>query len=146
MIPNPPCQITFVGMDGVEAARVEVRGWLTRLGVLTTGMTGGHVLIQAIEERRQERRYHVRMDLTMTAGEMVIVALDHPSNVAHEDLYVAIRNAFRAARRQLEVYREAHPIEAQAPPSTDDPLSSSHLADAHAIAPPPRLDSVDRLP
>jgi hypothetical protein len=41
--------------------------------------------------------------LTMREG-VVVVTHDHPSNLPHEDLYVAIRNAFRAARRQLEDY------------------------------------------
>jgi hypothetical protein len=46
----------------------------------------------------------------MPAG-VVIVGLDHPSNGVHEDIYVAIRNGFRAARRQLEIYFRDHPVE-----------------------------------
>ena len=46
------------------------------------------------------------MDLTMPTG-VVVVDYDHPSNLPHEDVYVAIRNAFRAARRQLDALREA---------------------------------------
>ena len=102
MIPGA-CQITFVGMDAAEAAKVEVRAWLPRLGTLTDQVTAGHVFVEAIDENRKERRYRVRMELTMREG-MVVVTHDHPSNVAHEDVYVAIRNAFRAARRQLEDY------------------------------------------
>ena len=100
MIPGA-CQVTFVGMDAVEAAKVEVRAWLPRLGALTEQVTAGHVVIEAIDEHRKERRYRVRMELTMGEG-VVIVTHDHPSNIAHEDVYVAIRNGFRAARRQLE--------------------------------------------
>jgi ribosome-associated translation inhibitor RaiA len=107
-----PCHITFKGMDPSEAGRVEVRAWLDRLGPLTTPMIAGQVVIEAIDEgRRDDRRYHVRMELTMPEG-VVSVGPDHPSNGAHEDVYVAIRNAFRAARRQLELSAQARPPEA----------------------------------
>ena len=90
--------------------RSEVRAWLDKLGALTTPMIGGQVVIEAVDEgRREDRRYHVRMELTMPEG-LVVVGPDHPSNGAHEDVYVAIRNAFRAARRQLESSAQAHPV------------------------------------
>lgn len=106
-----PCHITFKGMDPSEAGRVEVRAWLERLGPLTTPMIAGQVVIEAIDEgRRDDRRYHVRMALTMPEG-VVTIGPEHPSNGAHEDVYVAIRNAFRAARRQLEISAQARPPE-----------------------------------
>jgi hypothetical protein len=98
------CQIAFSGMVATELARVEVHAWLERLGELTAPMTHGQVLIEAVDRGRKECHYRVRMDLTMPAG-VVIVDYDHPSNRPHEDVYVAIRNAFRAARRQLESHR-----------------------------------------
>lgn len=107
--PAPPivarasCQIAFVGMTASEAPRVEVHAWFARLGLLTASMTGGRVVIEAVDEDRKERRYRVRMDLTMPHG-TVTVGHDHPNNAAHEDIYVAIRNAFRAGRRELEAY------------------------------------------
>ena len=119
------CRISFVGMDAAEAARLEVRAWLPRLGALTADLTGAHVLIEAIDERRQQRLYRVRMDLTMPAGN-VVVTHDHPSNVAHEDVYVAIRNAFRAARRQLEDYFQTRPV---APAVVPEPLTLGQPAD-----------------
>jgi hypothetical protein len=48
------------------------------------------------------------MDLTLPSA-VVTVPLTHPSNGAHEDIFVAIRNAFRAARRQLDQHFQAHP-------------------------------------
>jgi hypothetical protein len=110
--PPHPCQIVFKGMDPTEAARIEVRAWLDRLGSLTAPMIGGQVVIEAIDEgRREDRRYHVRMDLTMPEG-VVSVGPEHPSNGPHEDVYVAIRNGFRAARRQLEIWAQAQLVPA----------------------------------
>src|SRR5579863_3488379 len=114
VVPLPPtarvvarrvCQVTFAGMPASEEARGEVHAWVERLGELTSPMMTGQVLIEAVDRDRKERHYRVRMDLTMPTG-VVVVDHDHPNNRPHEDLYVAIRNAFRAARRQLEVHRE----------------------------------------
>ena len=83
-----------------------MRAWLARLGTLTAPMTGGEVAIEALDEGRKERRYRVRMELVMPDGP-VVVGADHPANRPHEDVYVAIRNAFRAARRELETRSSA---------------------------------------
>jgi ribosome-associated translation inhibitor RaiA len=98
------CQVTFAGMPANEQARVEVHASVARLGELTSPMTAGQVLIEAVDRGHRELHYRVRMDLTMPTG-VVVVDHDHPSNRPHEDVYVAIRNAFRAARRQLELHR-----------------------------------------
>jgi hypothetical protein len=42
------------------------------------------------------------LELAMPAG-AVNIGPEHPSNHPHEDVCVAIRNAFRAARRELEL-------------------------------------------
>ena len=101
--PRANCQIAFVGTTASEPPRAEVHAWLAKLGLLTAPMTEGRVVIEAVDEDHKERRYRVRMDLTMPHG-IVTVGHDHPNNGAHEDIYVAIRNAFRAGRRELEAY------------------------------------------
>jgi ribosome-associated translation inhibitor RaiA len=117
-IPTTACQITFAGVDGSEPPRAEVRAWLEKLGPLTAPMTKGHVVIEAVDEGRKSRVYRVRMELVFPDG-VVTVGLDHPSNGPHEDIYVAIRNAFRAARRQLERHAQLHPADAARPPAGD---------------------------
>jgi hypothetical protein len=101
--PRAHCQITFVGTTASEPPRAEVHAWLAKLGLLTAPMTEGRVVIEAVDQDHKERRYRVRMDLTMPHG-VVTVGHDHPNNGAHEDIFVAIRNAFRAGRRELEAY------------------------------------------
>jgi hypothetical protein len=105
-VPLLPCRIVFEGFVASEPPRIEVRAWLARLGALTAPMTGGEVAIQALDEGRKERRYRVRMELVLPDGP-VVVGSDHPANPPHEDVYVAIRNAFRAARRELETRSSA---------------------------------------
>ncbi len=47
--------------------------------------------------------YHVRIDITVPDEELV-VSRDPGQQQTHDDVYVAIRDAFKAARRQLEDY------------------------------------------
>ena len=99
--PSRTCRIVFEGFTASEPARVEVRAWLERLGALTAAMTDGEVTMEALDRGHAERHYRVRMELAMPAGRLKI-GPEHPSNRPHEDIYVAIRNAFRAAKRELE--------------------------------------------
>ena len=99
--PSRTCRIVFEGFTASEPARVEVRAWLERLGALTAAMTDGEVTMEALDRGHAERHYRVRMELAMPAG-VVKIGPEHPSNRPHEDIYVAIRNAFRAAKRELE--------------------------------------------
>ncbi|HVZ35143.1 MAG TPA: cold shock domain-containing protein [Polyangiaceae bacterium] len=51
----------------------------------------------------------MRIDLTVP-GKKIATGRTHPIHHSHEDAYVALRDAFRAARRQLEDYeRERQP-------------------------------------
>ena len=100
-----------MGTTASEAPRAEVHAWLAKLGPLTAPMTEGRVVIEAVDQDHKERRYRVRMDLTMPHG-VVTVGHDHPNNGAHEDIYVAIRNAFRAGRRELEAYSQSRSLPA----------------------------------
>jgi hypothetical protein len=103
IVPRGACQIAFGGMLASEPPRAEVHAWLDKLGALTAPMTAGRVLIEAVDRGRKPQHYRVRMDLTLPTG-VVVIDYDHPNNGPHEDVYVAIRNAFRAARRQLEAH------------------------------------------
>ena len=121
-----PCQIAFEGLASTDAVRAEVRAWLQRLGALTNSMIAGRVVIAAIDEDRKggrkhkEQRYRVAMELSMPDG-VVVVGHEHPSNAAHDDVYVAVRNAFRAARRELELHALAHPTAVATDASGSDP-------------------------
>jgi len=64
-------------------------------------MTGGDVAIEAVDVGFKERHYRVRIELQLPGGP-VLVGSDHPAILPRDDVYVAIRDAFRAARRKLE--------------------------------------------
>lgn len=55
------------------------------------------------KHHHQGRLYDVHIDITVPGGELVV------NRVANEDVYVAVRDAFDAAKRQLEDYgRKQH--------------------------------------
>ncbi len=62
------------------------------------------------KHKHQGRTFNVRLDITVPGKELVV-------NQAHEDVYVAVRDAFDAAKRQLEDYgrRQRGDIKAHAP-------------------------------
>jgi cold shock CspA family protein len=60
------------------------------------------VMVEAAHRhRRQGRIYHVRIDLTVAGGQ-IVVNREPSQDHAHEDLHVTIRDAFDAARRRLQ--------------------------------------------
>ena len=48
--------------------------------------------------------YQVRIDMTVPDGELLVSHGHHHQDHSHEDVYVAIRDAFDAMKRQLEDY------------------------------------------
>ena len=66
-------------------------------------ITGCRVRIEARHRHRNGDLYHVRVDLTVP-GREIVVRRDPPEDHAHEDVVVAVRDAFKAARRRLQDY------------------------------------------
>jgi cold shock CspA family protein len=65
-------------------------------------ITGCHVVIaQPHRHHREGRLYSVRVDVRVPGGE-IVVNRDHHLDHAHEDVFVALRDSFAAARRRLE--------------------------------------------
>jgi cold shock CspA family protein len=71
--------------------------------------------------------FHVRIDLRVPGRELV-VNRDPTEHHAHEDVYVAIRDAFDAARRQLE----DHAREMRGGVKSHEPTPQGRVARLHA--------------
>ena len=99
-----PLQISFRNMDRSETVEAKVRERAARLESYFNHISSCRVVIEAPERRRRKGKlYHVRVEIGVPGTELV--ANRHPKNKhAHEDVYVAVRDAFDAARRQLEDY------------------------------------------
>jgi len=95
-------QISFDDIPIDEAVRDAVLEHIAQLEHLSDRITGCHVVIaQPHRHHREGRLYSVRVDVRVP-GSAIVVNRDHHLDHAHEDVFVAIRDSFAAARRRVE--------------------------------------------
>jgi ribosomal subunit interface protein len=99
-----PLQITFREMPPSPAIEAKIREKAARLDRFAQHVMSCRVVVEAPHRRHhQGKLYHVRIDITLPGSELV-VSREPAAHHAHEDVYVAIRDAFDASSRQLEDY------------------------------------------
>jgi len=97
-----PLQITFRGIPKSEAVEARIREKVDKLERFNSRIMSCRVAVESEHQsHHQGNQYHIRIDITVPGKELVI-SREHHDNHAHEDIYVAIRDAFNAATRQLE--------------------------------------------
>lgn len=113
-----PLQITFRHMDPSPALEARIRELASRLERFSQQIVRCHVILEpAAHHQRQGFLYDFRIDITLP-DEEIAIRHAHPADHAHEDPYVALRDAFRAARRKLEDYERIrrHDIKSHSEP------------------------------
>jgi ribosomal subunit interface protein len=99
-----PVQITFRYMEPSAAVDARIRRRAGKLDRYYRRTMSCRVVVEAPHRRhRQGKLFHVRVDLMVPGGELV-VRREPAQHHAHEDVYVAIRDAFDAVQRRLEDY------------------------------------------
>jgi len=94
-----PLQITLRDMPHSEAVESRIRQRAEKLNRFYDRIMGCRVVVEMPQRNRHQGKLHsVRIDLTVPGGELVV------NRVQDEDVYIAIRDAFDAAGRQLEDY------------------------------------------
>ena len=99
-----PLQITFRHMEHSDALDAKIREKVQKLEQFAKHIMSCRVTVDLEHKHHQQGKlYGVKIDITLP--ETVIIADRHPDkHHAHEDVYVALRDAFDASRRQLEDY------------------------------------------
>ena len=101
-------KIAFRGMRKSRAVESFVRNWAGKLDAVYDRIERCDVVVDAPHlRRRQGNQYRVRIALTVPGGQLV-VSRDPGPDEAHQDVYVAVRDSFHAARRQLEDHVRRH--------------------------------------
>jgi ribosomal subunit interface protein len=91
-----PLQITTRNVSLSEAAEDTIREKAAKLESFYDRIMSCRVLVETPHRHKQQGLlYNVRLDITVPGGEIVV------KREPNEDLYVAIRDSFDAARRQL---------------------------------------------
>ena len=96
--------IQFRGMPHSVAAEMSARRWIERLRRVSNDILRCSVVVE-IPHHHQQRDplFHVRIEL-LVPDQVLAVTRDPGEQAAHDDVYVAISDAFRAARRRLQQY------------------------------------------
>ena len=98
---NPSVHVTFRGLEPSEALETFTRRWADRLDRVDDRIRRCDVAIELPHRHQhQGQRFHVRIAVALP-GREVVVSHEPGEDAAHESAYVAVRDAFRAARRQL---------------------------------------------
>lgn len=97
-----PLEIRFHNLDHSIAMEERIRQECDKLEQFHSGIIGCRVTVEESHRRHhQGNLYDIKIHLALADGE-VTVSHPHHDRHAHEDPYVAIRDSFKAARRQLE--------------------------------------------
>lgn len=95
-------QITFRGMDPSPAVQEQIQEHAEKLARFHGRIMSCRVVVQAPHRHHHKGRlYEIRIDLQVP-GHEIAVNRDPSEHHAHEDVNVAIRDAFAAVARQLE--------------------------------------------
>ena len=122
-------------MPPSEAIEAAISEKVAKLETFFDGIIGCRVVVEAPHRHHHKGKlYHIRIDLTLPGSEIVVVhepkrleaatprvketpdvvlgEMHEPGKyAAHEDVYVAIRDAFNAAERQLKSIDKKHRTE-----------------------------------
>ena len=97
-----PVQITFRGMPSSASLDDAVRERAGKLRQFHPRITSCRVVVeQPARHQQRGKDFVVHVDLKVPGGEMTV------NRHQHQDVYVALRDAFDAARRKLEDFARA---------------------------------------
>lgn len=96
-----PPTITWRNVEHDPETEADVRRYIAQLDKVNARITGVDVMVERPHgSHGQGNLYRVRVDVHLP-GDQVVVKRDPREHHAREDLHVAIRDAFKAVRRQI---------------------------------------------
>jgi ribosome-associated translation inhibitor RaiA len=99
-----PLQIAFHGVEPSEGVETRIRERIAEIEEFCADIIRCRVVVELPHRHHQHgSMYRVSVDLKLPKDE-IVVSREPGKNHAHEDVYVAIRDAFDATRRRVEDY------------------------------------------
>jgi ribosome-associated translation inhibitor RaiA len=97
-----PVQITFRHMESSPAVETRVRELAGHLGVFSDRIQSCRVVVDSPHRHHHQGKvFNVKVQLGLPGGD-VVVDMERPDRDGHEDVYVVLRDAFDAAKRQVQ--------------------------------------------
>ena len=123
-----PLQINFHGMDTSPALETLIRDKAAKLEQFHPNVTGCRVVIDKPHHHKQQgEHFIVSIDVSVPGSNIVA------NHAHHEDVNVALRDAFFAARRQLEEHAVRMRGDVKRRPATGSaPIERGSQAEAEA--------------
>lgn len=102
MEPSFPIQVTFHGVDRQEGVEDAARRHAAHLARFHPRIHGCKLVIGRAEgsAHTARDRYHVQLRVEIPGNDVVVA--HQPARPEHEDVFVAVGDAFRVAERRLE--------------------------------------------
>lgn len=98
-----PLQIVFEGIQHSDAVEARIKEEMAKLEQFSDRITNARVVVARPQHRHHKGDlFQVRIHLVVPEASDIVVSREPGADEAHEDCYVAIRDAFKAARRQLQ--------------------------------------------
>jgi ribosomal subunit interface protein len=98
-----PVEVVFLGIERSAAVEEHVRDEVAKLERLCSQITSCRVTIGLPHNRQQQgKRFDVHVELAVPGKELMVNRA-----LGQEDMYVALRDAFDVARRQLDDHARA---------------------------------------
>ncbi|MCB1441854.1 MAG: ribosome-associated translation inhibitor RaiA [Methyloceanibacter sp.] len=118
-----PLDISFRNMDPSPAVEARIREKAAKLERLYNRIVGCTVVVEAPHRHQHKGKlYNVHIDISVP-GKDLVVDRAKPQDHAHEDVYLAVRDAFNAAGRRLEDHARRMRGDVKTHPSQKDDVA-----------------------
>jgi cold shock CspA family protein len=113
-------QVTFENIGHSDQIEARIREEASKLERFYDRITSMRVVVGRPQHRHHQGDiYQIRIHMTFPGAADISISREPAATGAHEDVYVTIRDAFKAARRQLQDLarrRQGHVKEHEVPP------------------------------
>lgn len=97
-------QITFRNLTPSDAIKADISKRVSKLEQVVDQITNCRVLVTAPHKHHHKGNlYQIKIDVSLP-GEEILTTRHSAKQHTHEDIYIAIRDAFKVTRRQLHDY------------------------------------------
>lgn len=99
-----PLQITWRGLTASPALETDIRERVNKLETFYDHIVSCRVVVESPHHHHhQGNLFHIAIDIKVPGTE-IVVGRGPTAHQSHEDVHVALRDAFDAAKRQLQDY------------------------------------------
>jgi len=125
-----PLEIAFHQIEPTPELEADIRERADKLARLYDRLTHCRVSVEALhKQHRTGNLFEVHIDMLVPGGELVVSREPHKAKerYASPDVRTAVRDAFKAAERQLKEYKRQLNGEVK----SEAPLLQAHVAELH---------------